>query len=497
MSVFHLKYRPQKISELDLPEVSTLLTKILKMKERPQSFLLSGPKGSGKTSTARIMAKAVNCLELDGVEPCGKCKNCLEITKGNSMDVIEVDGASNRGIEDVRSLKEGAYLSPSRLKVKVFIIDEVHMLTKEAFNALLKLIEEPPQNTMFLLCTTDPEKIPETVLSRLTKLDFRKGNKAELYNSIKKTVDKEKLEIEGEALDIIAERSDGSFRNIQKTLNDLVMNYGKKMTKGQVAIYFEERSGDYDEGDFEQDLAAGETRKILEKLEKMANKAVDFRSFRERLVVYFQSKLLMIYGVGEGMVVMSRDDLVRWLNLLIQASKVEKEAVIAQLPLELAVVEFGKTNPKIENLKPKEEPKIELEEKKQETRNVKLDDNFKISVSEIESSWSQVLGTIKPFNHSVEAFLRASRPMKTEGRTVTFEVFYPFHKERLEEARNRKIVEMGLEKVFGAELVFECVLSKGKKPVVINNDTPANVSQGPKLPEDKKDIYEVAKEIFG
>ena len=140
MSVFHLKYRPKKIADLDLPEVSDKIKSIISSENDFQSLLLAGPKGSGKTSAARIIAKTVNCLKLNENEACGECENCLEIEKGNSLDIIEIDAASNRGIDDIKGLKENAYLSPIRLKKKIFIIDEVHMLTKEAFNALLKII---------------------------------------------------------------------------------------------------------------------------------------------------------------------------------------------------------------------------------------------------------------------------------------------------------------------------------------------------------------------
>ena len=176
MSVFHLKYRPQKLADLDLEEVSDKLKKILSSDDIPQSYLFSGPKGAGKTSAARIVAKVVNCEGKTKGEACNECENCKEIQNGSNIDVLEIDAASNRGIEDIRALKDKAYLLPTRLKRKVFIIDEVHMLTKEAFNALLKLIEEPPKHTFFILCTTDPGKIPETVLSRLIRVDFHKGN---------------------------------------------------------------------------------------------------------------------------------------------------------------------------------------------------------------------------------------------------------------------------------------------------------------------------------
>jgi len=238
MSVFHLKYRPIKFSDLDLNDVANSLKKYLNGKDIPQSFLFSGPKGAGKTSAARILARAVNCTDLKEGEPCGKCDNCKEIIKGGAMDIIEMDGASNRGIEDIRSLKDKAYLLPSKLDKKVFIIDEVHMLTKDAFNALLKLIEEPPKHTIFVLCTTDAEKIPETVLSRLVRVDFRKGGKNELFNSLKKIIDGEGIEIAKEAIDFIVDKSDGSFRNLQRNFNELYLQLGKKLKTDEVFKFY-------------------------------------------------------------------------------------------------------------------------------------------------------------------------------------------------------------------------------------------------------------------
>ena len=229
MSVFHLKYRPSKISELDLVDVSDKLTKILASKDMPQSWLFTGPKGSGKTSAARILAKAINCLDPVGVEPCDKCKNCKEISKGNSLDIIEIDGASNRGVDDIRSLKESVYLSPINLLKKVVIIDEVHMLTKEAFNALLKVLEEPPKNLIFVLCTTDDNKIPETVMSRLCQIRFVKGDKDSLKKSLDKIIKGEKIEIEEEAINLILEKSDGSFRNLQRNFNEIFLQTGKNI----------------------------------------------------------------------------------------------------------------------------------------------------------------------------------------------------------------------------------------------------------------------------
>ncbi len=519
MSVFHLKYRPQKFSDLDLVEVSETLKNILSAKEVPQSFLFTGPKGAGKTSAARILARAVNCQHLKNKEPCGECENCQEILKGNSIDVVEIDAASNRGIEDIRALKDKAYLLPSKLAKKVFIIDEVHMLTKEAFNALLKLIEEPPEHTIFVLCTTDEEKIPETVLSRLIKVGFRRGNKEELKKSLQRVIEGEKVEIEKEAIDLIVTKSDGSFRNLQKTFNEIFLEVGKKITLRETELFFEKRTGVYSEKELEDDLAKGEIKKILEKIEKMAEAGIDFKAYRDNLLKYFQEKLLEVYGVkNEQESVLSAADLEKWLGLLIAAGKQEKEVNIDQLPLELAVVEMLKNrigeeflvkkNPTEAKKEEQTEVKIEAEAKIKDeiAEDVKIETikpakNINLEIEEVEREWMKVLTAVKPYNHSVEAFLRAARPKKIKANRVILEVFYPFHKDKLEEPKNRQIVEKGLNTVFGIEIGFECVLSSGKeKPLVINNETPMTaVSE--KLEEETKaeggDIYDVAKQIFG
>jgi len=511
MSVFHLKYRPIKFSDLDLVDVAESLKKYLSAKDIPQSFLFSGPKGAGKTSAARILARAVNCTDLKNGEPCGKCDNCKEIIKGGAMDVIEMDAASNRGIEDVRSLKDKAYLLPSKLNKKVFIIDEVHMLTKDAFNALLKLIEEPPKHTIFVLCTTDAEKIPDTVLSRLVRVDFRKGGKNELISSLKKIIEGEGIEIAKEAIDFIVEKSDGSFRNLQRNFNELYLQLGKKLKTEDVFKFYLDKSGSYNEEDFDKDLNRGEIKLILEKFEKMANDGVDFSSFRLKLMNFFQKKILAFYGIGSvRQIGLNLEESEFFMSLLIKASKIEKDVEIDQLPMELVVVEFGETkrggikkNEKIE-----EEPiiveaaMVEVEEKI-EVEKVDSQHICSLELETIEGKWGNLLTAVKPFNYAVEAFLRATRPKSIRGNILLLEVFYPFHKDRLEESKNRKIVEDGILKVFGVNLGFECVLAKNKKqPLVIKNDTPIeHVSD--QLTENKDDkvgggdIYDVAKEIFG
>ena len=497
MAVFHLKYRPKKISELDLSEVADKIKSIVSKESDFQSLLLAGPKGSGKTSAARILAKAVNCLDLKKGEPCGECANCLEIEKGNSLDIMEIDAASNRGIDDVRTLKENAYLSPIKLKKKIFIIDEVHMLTKEAFNALLKLIEEPPKNTLFILCTTDVQKIPETVLSRLMRVDFRKGKKAELKISLEKIIKGEGIKISEEAEEIIIKNSDGSFRNLQKTFNEICLQFGKEIEEKEVKEYFEKGRGEYDGEELEKDLTEGKTKEILDKLEIMSEKGVDFGELRLRWLRYFHDRML---GEVENLAIR------KYLEILIKAGEWEKMAEIEQLPLELAVMEMSQKNlppapplkkegsvvhPVEINLNLKKEIKPEIEEVVSKINDEKT---VKVELAEVEKKWGEVLLAVKPYNHSVEAFLRAARPKKMSSKGLIIEVFYKFHKEKLEEAKNRQIVELGLEKVFGGRVNFECILGEGERkkemPLKIEN-------KGEEKVVSEAEIYDVAKDIFG
>lgn len=492
MAVFHLKYRPTNWKELDLVDVAEKIRKIISSDNPPQSYLFTGPKGAGKTSAARILAKSINCEHPEKGEPCNKCANCKEINSGASLDVVELDGASNRGIEDVRNLKDKAYLLPTKLGKKVLIIDEVHMLTREAFNALLKLLEEPPKHTIFILCTTEEGKIPETVMSRLVKIEFRKGTKEELKKSLKRIIEGEKMVLEEGVMEVLTDRSDGSFRNLQRMFNEMVVELGDNITNALAKNYFSKGSVEFGLEELEKFLTEKKTREIIKRWEKMAEVGFDFREYRERMVAYFQKKLVGYYEKKESSG-LGLAELTKWLNLLIVAGKQEKEAVIGQLPLELALAEFlgegvddGGREKKIE--KKSEKPKEEKEDE------YSVSGESAADIDQINQDWGKLLVAVKPYNHSVEAFLRAARPIKISGKTLTMEVFYPFHKDKLEETKNQQIVEVGIKKVWGVELNYKCVLGKDKKPpLVINNETPMEKVTG----EGNKDIYDVAKEIFG
>jgi DNA polymerase-3 subunit gamma/tau len=228
--VLSLKYRPQTFDEVVGQEhITQTLTNAFKKDRVSQAYLFTGPRGVGKTTTARLVAKALNCMESPG-EPCNKCSNCVEITDGRNMDVLEIDGASNRGIEEIRSLREAIQYAPINSRFKIFIIDEVHMLTTPAFNALLRTLEEPPEHGKFILATTDIYKVPATIISRCQRFDFNNITVHSISEQIKYVLDKEKIEIDSDSLRVIAQKADGSMRDALSILDQVIAYSGNKIS---------------------------------------------------------------------------------------------------------------------------------------------------------------------------------------------------------------------------------------------------------------------------
>ncbi len=220
--IFARKFRPQSFEDVIGQDVITTTLKNAIHKERiSQSFLFSGPRGVGKTSTARILAKSLNCAKGPTETPCGKCTACVEITQGNSLDVLEIDGASNRGIDEIRNLRETVKFKPAHGRYKIYIIDEVHMLTTEAFNALLKTLEEPPDHVKFIFATTESHKVPLTILSRCQRFNFKRISVSEMAKKLETITKEEKIKYEKNVLYLIAKASEGALRDAESLLDQL------------------------------------------------------------------------------------------------------------------------------------------------------------------------------------------------------------------------------------------------------------------------------------
>lgn len=346
------KWRPKKFSEVVGQEhITATLKNALKNNRIAHAYLFTGPRGVGKTTTARILAKTLNCLNPKDFEPCNECEMCLSIQNSQSLDIIEIDGASNRGIDEIRTLRESVKYAPTKGKYKVYIIDEVHMLTKESFNAFLKTLEEPPAHTIFIFATTDVHKVPLTIISRCQRFDFRRIQLDTIKSLLKQIADAEKIEIDDKSLTIIAKKSDGALRDAESYFDQVVSFCGNKIDSKTVAqmlnlvddeIYFE-----ISDAVINKDFKA-----VFNVTKKIYENGWDFVDFISGLIEHFRNVMTTIITKNSELVEsaevyrvkymdyldkFSEGDLLRQLNYL---NKVQQELRYTQnqkLKVEIAL----------------------------------------------------------------------------------------------------------------------------------------------------------------
>lgn len=445
--VYYRKYRPQRIEELDSAQVRETLQAVLGSKKANfHAFLFTGPKGLGKTSAARIVAKFLNCenRKASDLEPCNRCDQCKSITSGSNLDILEIDAASNRGIDEIRDLREKINLSTAAAKYRVYIIDEVHMLTTEAFNALLKTLEEPPAHAVFVLCTTEPQKVPATIASRCLHVSFSVATSDELIRSLKRIVSGEKLNIEKEALEEIALLSDGSFRDGSKILQELVAKAGnRKITKEFVEKEYKVSGVKPQIGTMINYLEERDAKKALDLVQKLMNEGVDMKYFVEELTGELHSKLLLKVQALDGRG-MSLEELKKLLELLMNASSQIKYAVLPQLPLELAIVEFTAS------ASPLRSP-VEVHSSVQTTTEHPRESN---------NFLSELILKINPHDRTIAGLLRGVSMTEMNGKKVVLETKYKFHKEKLDERNAKNLIEKVAGEILGKNVTIELTLLK-------------------------------------
>lgn len=446
--VFYLKYRPKTLSELDNTHVAEVIGKYLAKEPIPHAFLFTGPKGTGKTSTARILAKSINCQNKKNFQACGECEICRSIAKGNQLDVLEIDAASNRGIDEIRDLREKIKLAPTLLKYKVYIIDEVHMLTTEAFNALLKTLEEPPKHAVFILATTEAHKVPETVISRCVKIEFQKATISELMHALKRVITGEKLAIDEEALNLISEAADGSFRDATKLLEELALE-NIRITEKAVKL----KTGSSDkklQEDFLDHLHQKKAKEMLLVVAQLTREGKNLRQFFLEILKRLEDYLIALY-TNDTPSQWTKNELTQAIGLFTNAFMELKTAVILQLPFELAIVEYAfaesKTigNPLHTAIKPTS-PNILAHPDK--------------SVQVLIDKWPEVLAKLKPLNHSIAGVLRSCRPLKIQDNVLVLEAAYKFHADRLNELPVMELVAKTLSDVLGLKITIKTVIKQ-------------------------------------
>jgi len=455
--------------------VTKLLKNAVKSNQISQAYLFVGSRGTGKTSTARILAKAVNCKKpkSDG-NPCNECEYCTSITTGRFMDLIEVDAASNRGIDQIRELKEKIEFSPSEGKFKVYIIDEVHMLTTEAFNALLKTLEEPPGHVIFILATTDVHKLPPTILSRCQRYDFRLGTEKELTDFVKDITKKEKINIHEDALDIVVQNAKGSYRDALSTLD--VIYSGQDSKKSEISG--QEARKILGLPDFDtvlqllKSLIEGNGSKALDLIEQQEQKGVNLQQFtsyvldilREILVGKIKGKLDKKYEFAQDVDIKV---LHRLINLFLEAENRIRYANNQALVIEMIIPEMMKegVSQDIEIVnrdvkkrihESKEDPK-----KEQKVEESKCED---VPVKDIKDRWEEFVNEIKPFNGHLYAFLGSAEIKNFDKGTLYIEVPFQFHKERMEVPISRNAISETFKKVYGRTCNISCVVNSNIKP---------------------------------
>lgn len=290
-TALYRKYRPQTFEEMVGQEhIVKILSSQIRTGNYSHAYLFCGTRGTGKTTAARIFAKGVNCLD-EGNKPCGVCENCISIQKGVFFDVIEIDAASNNSVDNIRELRESVKYPPAAGLCKVYIIDEVHMLSTSAFNALLKTLEEPPEHVIFVLATTEPHKLPPTVLSRCLRLDFKRVPEAKIRGRLKEICEDRNIEYEESALSLIAANGDGSVRDSLSIMEQCLPVPGEKLTRESVI----EVLGTAGEGVFLEmtDLvAAGDTAGAFRLIEKVASEGKDMRQFIKDWTFHFRNLML-------------------------------------------------------------------------------------------------------------------------------------------------------------------------------------------------------------
>ncbi len=501
--VFYRKWRPQTLAEVVGQEpITQTLRNALSSGRISHAYLFCGPRGTGKTSTARILAKAVNCPTNGNGEPCNTCSTCQAITEARALDVIEIDAASNTGVDDIRSLREKVNYAPNQARYKVYIIDEVHMLSTSASNALLKTLEEPPPHIIFILATTEAHKILPTILSRCQRFDFRRLPQADVVSKLNRICITEGIHIEPEAMRLIAKSATGSLRDAENLLEQLTTYYGSEIglqqAQATLGITGDWRAKELAKHIINNDISAGMTT-----INSVNSDGLDLRQFNRELVEHLRALLLIKTGSDEAVDLTAEDiaelkDLAAKASLdqILRATKLFGQLELrfdnySTLPLELALVDCALT-PEEEKESHEEQTEYEFRQPQKVATPPSLPSHPKQPIAEPEPAsiptpatpamaaatttpleagseierlklnWKQVIEQAPQDTKRTPAIaiLRSAgvKPVAVENDTVTLAFRYPLIKEQIEKIENQRVAERIISNFLGRPCHVHCIL---------------------------------------
>lgn len=505
------KYRPMFFEDVKGQEhVTRTLQNAIEQKRIANAYLFCGPRGVGKTTVARLLAKALNCERGMSGHPCNQCSSCIEINESRSMDVFEIDGASNRGIDEVRNLRESLHYAPNPGKYRINIIDEVHMLTNEAFNALLKTLEEPPPRVLFIFATTEAHKVPATIVSRCQQFDFKRMSHANIIEQLKILCQKENITIDDESLRMIATKADGSMRDSQSILDQLLAFCGNHIQAKDTASLL---------GIIDQELFfkvtdiihSGDAAEGMRLTNRIYDEGYDFEEFLIGLQDHFRNFLLVkttesaeLLNVSEEQAKryleeaerFSVEDLLRLEKIALEATNLLKRSTNARLHFELAIlkmvkmarsvqlseiieqlqdlkkkfktVDFSVSPPANSHVSPLPTPPdkptsvaIETPATPSFTSSASKEENPKISLEELQSRWLEITTEIKKRKIAWGSFLDEGWPVKIIGNQLhlAFAANNGFYISAIEKKRIE--LEDLLQEILGVRLRLLCVQDEG------------------------------------
>jgi len=549
------KYRPQAFEDVVGQEAVTRTLKNSILNGRvANAYIFCGPRGVGKTSVARLLSKTLNCEKPPEESPCNKCSSCMEIASGNNIDVLEIDGASNRGIDEIRTLRENVKFSPSKSKFKIYIIDEVHMLTQEAFNALLKTLEEPPAHVKFMFATTEPHKVLPTIMSRCQRFDFKKIPPKKILERINDIAEKEKIDIDEKAALLIARSADGSLRDSQVILDQMISFSGKKISSDDVVellgMVHKDRIFELTDA-----VIGNDPKNVALNLDELINSGKDPVFIVNSLIGHFRDLMILktagtptadmafasdeLEKIKAQLEKLSLEEILYVLQNLSHCRILMKGAVFARAPLEIALIRLTKRQSilalpdiisKLEGIKdtqtgaaaftpsPETPGKetfsgapVEIKEKQKEnmsaanagawedSADIEENGSENMGFQTQEAQWKAVLNYIRKKRMSVFTFLNPAKPLEFNKKKVTigFSKEYTFNKDALATGTNKSMIEEALEKVTGSlpKLEFTIQESPGEDTTEIKNAEYADKKN--KAKEEMKPVIEKAMDVFG